>query len=107
MLTATYTFRQSYGISATHLLSTGSRDPVRYGPLGDPATTSNLFSLYWTPLGKDDSWTAASNLKLAVSWFRFTRFNGRRANIFGAPPGTPGTAASDLNAFFVSASAMF
>ncbi|MGN6280383.1 cytochrome C [Frateuria sp.] len=107
VLTVTYTFRQSYGISATHLMSTGSRDPVRYGPLGDPATTSNLFSLYWTPLGKDDSWTSTANLKLAVSWFRFTRFNGRRSNIFGAPPGAPGTDASDLNAFFVSASAMF
>lgn len=107
VMTATYTFRQSYGISATHLMSTGSRDPVRYGPPGDPATTSNLFSLYWTPWGKDDAWTTAANLKLAVSWFRFTRFNGRRSNIFGAPPGVPGTDASDLDAFFVSASVMF
>jgi hypothetical protein len=106
-LTVTYTFRQSVGITATHLLSTGSRDPVRYGPPGDPATTSNLISLYWTPFGKDESWTSIANLKLAVSWFRFTRFNGRSSNIFNAPPGAPTTRASDLNAFFVSASVMF
>ena len=107
VISASYTFRQSYGVSAAHLMSTGSRDPLRYGPPGDPATTSNLFSLYWTPFGKDDSWTSTANLKLAASWFRFTRFNGRRSNIFGAPPGAPATDASDLDAFFVSASVMF
>jgi len=107
VLAATYTFRQSYGISASHLMSTGSRDPVRYGPPGDPATTSNRISLYWTPFGKDDSWTSVANLKLAASWSRFTRFNGRRSNVFGAPPGAPATDASDLDAFFVSASVMF
>jgi hypothetical protein len=107
ILSATYTFRQSVGISASHLTSTGSRDPVRYGPPGDPATTSNLISVYWTPFGRDESWTSIANLKLAASWFRFSRFNGRSSNIFGAPPGAPTTAASDLDAFFVSASVMF
>ena len=107
ILTATYVFHQRFGITASHLMSTGSRDQARYGPLGEPATTSNLYSLYWTPFGRDDSWTSIANLKLAASWFRFTRFNGRSSNIFGAPPGAPVTDASDLNAFFVSASVMF
>jgi len=107
ILSATYIFRQSVGISASHLMSTGSRDPVRYGPPGDPATTSNLINVYWTPFGRDESWTSIANLKLAASWFRFSRFNGRSSNIFGAPPGAPTTDASDLDAFFVSASVMF
>jgi hypothetical protein len=106
-LTATYTFKQSFGITATHLLSTGSHDAVRYAPTGDPATTSNLFSVYWTPFGREDSLTTVANLKLAATWFRFTRFNGRRSNIFGAPPGAPATDVADLNAFFVSASVAF
>jgi hypothetical protein len=106
-MTVTYTFRQSVGVTATHLLSTGSHDAVRYAPAGDPDTTSNLFSVYWTPFGKENSYTTIANLKLAATWFRFTRFNGRSSNIFGAPPGAPATDAADLDAFFVSASVAF
>lgn len=106
-LTATYIFKQSFGITASHLLSTGSHDAVRYGPFGDPDTTSNFLSVFWTPFGKDSSYTSIANLKLAASWFRFTRFNGRSSNIFGAPPGAPATAAADLDAFFISASVAF
>ncbi|WP_445147475.1 cytochrome C [Dyella sp. Tek66A03] len=106
-LSVTYTFMQSYGVTVSHLVNTGSHDPVRYPPYGDPDTTSNLMSLYWTPFGRDDSWTSRANLKLAATWFRFTKFNGRANNIFGAPPGTLVTNAGDLNAFTLSASAAF
>jgi hypothetical protein len=106
-LTATYIFRQSFGITATHLMSTGPHDAARYGPYGDPDTTSNLFSVFWTPFGKDGSYTSVANLKLAANWFRFTRFNGRSSNVFGAPPGAPATDAADLDTFFVSASVAF
>jgi hypothetical protein len=106
-LSATYVFRQSYGVQLAHLESDGTRDAVRFGPYGDPDTTANLLSVFWAPFGKDDSLTASANLKLAATWFRFTRFNGATGNIFGAPPGTPATRPADLDAFLVSASVAF
>lgn len=106
-LSLAYTFRQSYTILVSYLKSTGSRDMVRYVPYGEPSTTSNLISVYWTPFGKDDSFTWKSNLKLSATWFRFTRFNGSKTNIFGVPPGFPGTDAHDLNAFSLAVSVAF
>ncbi len=101
--TASYTFKQSYTLLFSHLVSTGSRDEARFIPYGSPDTTANLISLYWTPFGKEDSFAPMANLKLAATWFRFRRFNGSRTNIFGAP----GTNAGDLNAFSLSASVAF
>lgn len=106
-LSATYTFKQSYGITVSHLVSTGSRDVVRFVPYGDPDTTSNLISVFWVPFGKDDSYITWANLKVAATWFRFTRFNGSTSNIFGVPVGTRTTKPGDLNAFSVSANLAF
>lgn len=102
-LTVAYTFKQSYTLLFSHLVSTGSRDDARFVPYGVPDTTANLVSLYWAPFGKDDSYTSMANLKLAANWFRFTRFNGARDNIFGAP----GTNARDFNAFSLTAAVAF
>jgi hypothetical protein len=106
-LSVTYTFKQSYALQVAHLISTGSQDPARYPPYGKPDSTANMITLYWTPFGKDDSFTSLANLKLAATWYRFTRFNGASANIFGAPPGALITDAKDLNAFTLSASVAF
>ena len=106
ILTAVYTFKQSYGIALSHLVSTGSRDPARYVPYGDPDTTSNLVSVFWVPFGKKSP-TSLANMRIYATWFRFSRFNGASTNIFGAPPGTPVTNARDLNAFTLSVSAAF
>lgn len=106
--TLTYTFRQSYGISISHLVSTGTHDVVRFVPYGEPDTSSNSFTVFWTPFGKDDSFTSIANLKLAAEWFRFSKFNGSSDNVFGAPPGSPAvTNAKDLNAFLLFASVAF
>lgn len=102
-LTAAYSFKQTYTVLVSHLVSTGSRDDARFVPYGVPDTTANLISVYWAPFGKDDSYTAMANLKLAATWFRFRRFNGSRSNVFGAP----GTNAGDLNAFSLTASVAF
>ncbi|MEO5830167.1 MAG: cytochrome C [Rhodanobacter sp.] len=104
--TAIYTFKQSYGVALSHLVSTGSRDPARYVPYGNPDTTSNLISVFWVPFGKE-SFTSHANVRIYATWFRFTRFNGARTNIFGAPPGAQSTNARDLNAFTLSVSAAF
>lgn len=104
--TAVYTFRQSYGIALSHMVSTGSRDPARYVPHGSPDTTSNLVSVFWVPFGKE-SFSSLANFRIYATWFRFSRFNGARRNIFGAPPGAPTTDARDLDAFTISVSAAF
>lgn len=102
-----YTFKQTYGLQLSRLKSTGSQSAARYPPFGNPDSTINLITVFWAPFGKDDSWITKGDLKLAATWFRVTRFNGRSSNVFGAPPGTAGTDASDLNAFSLSASIAF
>jgi hypothetical protein len=106
VLTAIYTFKQSYGIALSHLVSTGSHDAARFVPYGNPDTTSNLVSVFWVPFGKE-SYTSLANLRIYATWFRFSRFNGASTNIFGAPPGAPVTNARDLGAFTLSVSAAF
>jgi hypothetical protein len=105
--TVTYTFKQSYGLTFSHLADSGSRDIVRYEPYGIPDTTSNLLTVFWTPFGKDDSFTSIANLKLSATWFRFAKFNGSTLNVFGVGPGLPVTNANDLNAFSLTASIAF
>ncbi|HXP00611.1 MAG TPA: cytochrome C [Luteibacter sp.] len=102
-----YTFKQAYGISIAHMKSTGSNDVVRYGPSGSPDTTSNLITVFWTPFGRDESYTSIANLKLALNWYRYTRFNGRDSDIFFAPPGGRPTDPADLNTFYITASIAF
>ncbi|MFK2890762.1 cytochrome C [Dyella flagellata] len=106
-LTATYVFKQSYGVTISHMVSTGTHDIVRYVPYGEPDTSSNSLTVFWTPFGKDDSFTTIANLRLAVEWFHFNKFNGSSDNVFGAPPGAPMTNARDLNAFVIFASVAF
>jgi hypothetical protein len=107
-LSLTYLFKQSYGITYSHLVNTGTHDEVRYVPYGSPDTTSNLLSVFWVPFGKDDSFLSPwANLKIAATWFRFTKFNGSNTNIFGALAGSPMTNAGDLDAFSISASVAF
>ena len=106
-LSITYTFKQAYGMQLAHLESNATRDAVRYAPFGNPDTTANLISLFWTPFGRDNSFISIANLKLAATWFRFTRFNGATSNIFGVPLGVAPTKPGDLNAFTVSASVAF
>jgi len=106
-LSATYVFKQAYGLQVAHMQSTATSDPVRFAPFGKPDTTTNLISLFWTPFGREDSFTSIANLKLAATWFRFSRFNDVTENIFGVPMGVAPTRPGDLNAFSVSASVAF
>jgi hypothetical protein len=107
--TLSYTFKQSYGVVISHLISTGTHDIVRYVPYGQPDTSSNSYTVFWAPFGKDDSFTSIANLKLAATWFRFTKYNGSSINIFGVDTaaGAVPTNAKDLDAFLLSASVAF
>jgi len=46
-------------------------------------------------------------MKIAATWFRFTKFNGSSTNIFGVGPGTPTTSARDLDDLLITASVAF
>jgi hypothetical protein len=106
-LSATYVFKQAYGLQVAHMQSTATIDPIRFPPYGKPDTTTDLISLFWTPFGREDSFTSIANLKIAATWFRFTRFNGVTENIFGVPIDVAPTRPGDLNAFTLSASVAF
>ena len=105
---ATYAFHQQFGLQFAHLVSTGTNDVARFGLTG-PDTTANSYTLFWTPFGRDESLTSLANLKLALTWFRFTKVNGATDDIFGfLPPGAPGPRKpSDLNSLTASASLAF
>jgi hypothetical protein len=100
-----YAFRQTYGVLAAHMINSGSFDAARYTPYGLPDTTSNLILVYWSPFGKDGSFTSVANLRLSASWFRFDKFNGSSSNVFGG--GIPVTNPRDLDAFALSMSLAF
>lgn len=102
---ATYTFKQQFGFQFGHLISTGTSDVARFGLTG-PDTTVNSYTLFWTPFGRDESWLTLANLRLSLSWFRFTKLSGQ-TNFF-LPPGVPGPRKpSDLDSVTAAASLAF
>lgn len=99
-----YVFKQTYGVLAAHMMNTGSFDAARYLPYGLPDTTSNLILLYWTPFGKEGTYTSNANVRVSASWFRFDKFNGSATNVFRS---TPITNARDLDSFALSLNVSF
>ncbi|MCD0246432.1 cytochrome C [Xanthomonas melonis] len=100
-----YAFKQTYGVLAAHMMNTGSFDAARYLPYGLPDTTSNLILLYWTPFGKEGTYTTNANVRVSASWFRFDKFNGSTTNVFGG--GNPITNPRDLDSFALSLNVSF
>ncbi len=103
-LVLTYAFRQTYGLTLARLKGTGSTDAMRFPPYGRSDTTSTLVDLSWVPFGKEDSWaTPWANVRLSASWFRFSKFNGSRTDVFGSAFGAPLVDAKDLDSFTLAA----
>ncbi|CAD0339046.1 cytochrome C [Xanthomonas hortorum] len=100
-----YAFKQTYGVLAAHLINSGSFDVARYQPYGIPDTTANLILLYWTPFGKEGTYTTNANVRFAATWFRFDKFNGSTTNVFGG--GNPITNPRDLDTFSLSVNVSF
>ncbi|RYE89958.1 MAG: cytochrome C, partial [Oxalobacteraceae bacterium] len=100
-----YAFKQTYGVLAAHLINSGSFDVARYQPYGIPDTTANLILLYWTPFGKEGTYTTNANVRFAATWFRFDKFNGSTTNVFGG--GIPITNPRDLDSFALSVNVSF
>lgn len=103
-LSMNYAFKQTYGVLAAHMINSGSFDAARYSPVGIPDTTSNLILLYWTPFGKDGTYTSMANLRVSAGWFRFDKFNGSTSNVFRGPPITN---PRDLDSFTLSVNLAF
>lgn len=101
-LVLTYVYKQTYGLTVARLSGTAETDAVRFMPFGKPDTHSSFVEASWIPFGKEDSWGAPfANVRLSAGWFRFSKFNGSDADIFGTNfgSGAPLTNAKDLNQF--------
>ncbi|MCF5950996.1 cytochrome C, partial [Xanthomonas perforans] len=59
---------------------------------------------YWTPFGKDGTYTSMANLRVSAGWFRFDKFNGSTSNVFRGPPITN---PRDLDSFTLSVNLAF
>ena len=91
-LTASYWYRNTYGVTAGWRRTWGPANPVLYQPgeltgSNNNKPDSNAFTIEadWVPFGKDDSWMNPwANLKLGVQYTAYTQFNGGTSNYDGA-----------------------
>jgi hypothetical protein len=101
-LSASYHFRQTYGVTASRFATHGSRDATLYGDGfagGSPDTSGYILQADWTPFGKENSWGAPwANLRLGAQYTWYNKFNGTGHNYDGN-----GRNAGDNNTLFLSA----
>ncbi|MDE2196318.1 MAG: cytochrome C [Gammaproteobacteria bacterium] len=88
---ASYYWNNSYGPTLAYFNTTGSTDPLLYGPvsaLGSP--NSNGWILQWT-------WVPALNVQASVQYVLYNKFNGASTNYDGT-----GRNASDNNTLYLA-----
>lgn len=106
-LVATYSFKETWSISAARVFVKTNQDPVRYLN-GTADSNIKYYEVAWVPFGKENSWGAPwANLRILAAWIKFDKFNGASNDLFGARFGGPLVNASDLNAFQLSANLSF
>jgi hypothetical protein len=99
-MNASYYYDQTYGLTLGAFKTTGSadaglyaEDPIGGSANGKPNSTGFVVQADWTPFGKEDSWgTPWANLRLALQYTGYTRFNGLASDYDGN-----GRKASDNN----------
>ncbi len=81
-LNASYYYNQSWGVTAGHFATNGSRDATLYGTsTGSPNSAGYMLQADWTPFGKETSWYAPwANLRLGLQHTIYTRFDGTSSN---------------------------
>lgn len=106
-LVGTYSFNETWSVSAARVWVKTNQDPVRYlNGTGD--SDINYYELAWVPFGKENSWgTPWANLRVLAAWIQFGKFNGASDDLFGAKFGGPLVNARDLNSFQLSANLAF
>jgi hypothetical protein len=90
-MNASYYYDQTWGLTAGMFSVHGSNDALLYASAPDVGSLSNspdsdgyIVQLDWTPFGKEDSWGQPwANLRLALQYTGYTRFNGGRTNYDG------------------------
>jgi hypothetical protein len=106
-LSATYFYRNTWGIFVGRSFLKGSEDPARFAapPFnGKPDTNFTFIQPMWTVWGREDAQgPLGANLRLSLAWIRFDKFNGSSTAVFG--PGSPD--ARDLNSFWINANLAF
>ena len=108
--TATYYYKQTYGLTGSWQKTWGSADPLLFPsqPLsgsanGKPNSNAFIIEADWVPFGKADSWAGPFvNLKLGAQYTIYTQFNGGASNYDGF-----GRNASDNNTLYVFAWLIF
>jgi len=95
---ATYFFKNTWGITVAHTSSKVSDDPARFLPYGKSNTDFTFIGPMWTVWGKEDATgPLGSNLQLGLVWVRFDKFNGSKTAIFGNSPFVTAADSKDLN----------
>lgn len=90
-MNGSYYYDQTWGVTAGLFWVTGSHDALLYAPAPDTGSRTNspnsagyVAQIDWTPFGKEDSWAQPwANLRLALQYTGYTRFNGSSSNYDG------------------------
>lgn len=79
-LGGSYTYRQTWGLSAQWFDSRGTADALRWGPgslNGRPDTAGYVLQADWTPWGKEGAWGAPwANLRVGLQYTGYRRYAG-------------------------------
>jgi hypothetical protein len=103
---ASYWYRNTYGLTLGWEGIWGKRNPVLYQPAplfgsanNSPNSSTFIVEADWVPFGKEDSWARPfANFKLGVQYWLNTQFNGQSQNYDGF-----GRSARDNNTIYVFA----
>lgn len=95
-----YLYDKTYGITAQYFNTNGSADPVLFSgsESGSPNSEGEVFQLDYLPLNKHGGpgvWPR-SNVKIALQYVAYNKFNGARRNYDGA-----GSNARDNNTLYL------
>lgn len=75
-LTTSYHYRNTYGVTLSRFISSGSADKLLYAS-GKPGSRGWVTQFDWTPLGKADSWGAPwANVRIGLQYTRYGEFDG-------------------------------
>ncbi len=101
-----YLYDKTYGITAQYFANLGGTDALVYGESasGSPDSNGEIVQVDYLPFNKTGgpAFWPRSNVKLALQFVKYNRFNGARTNFDGA-----GTNARDNNTLYAEAWIVF
>lgn len=94
-VSGSYYYENTYGITVSPFITTGSSDAIQYAPSpnGSPNSSGVIFQADYTPFGTDKSFAYPNmNVRFFAQYTAYDKFNGSSTNYDGT-----GRAASDNN----------